>query len=100
MVPLRLGPAVDPASVARPRKVGFPMFQTRLSRPDLDDPALAARWGALAAASGAPAFRSWAWVGCLARERYPEPVLAEVFAGERLVGMALFKPARAGVVPA
>ena len=90
MVPLRLGPAVDPASVARPRKVGIPMFQTRLSRPDLDDPALAARWGALAAASGAPAFRSWVWVGCLARERYPEPVLAEVFAGERLVGMALF----------
>jgi CelD/BcsL family acetyltransferase involved in cellulose biosynthesis len=66
------------------------MFRTRLSRPDLDDPALHARWQALAGAAGAPAFLCWSWVGCLAAERFTDPLLAEVFADDALVGLALF----------
>lgn len=37
-----------------------------------------------------PFFRSWSWVGCLAEERYPEPVLVRAEEGGRLVGLALF----------
>jgi CelD/BcsL family acetyltransferase involved in cellulose biosynthesis len=66
------------------------MFRTRLSRPDLDDPVFHARWQALALATGASAFQSWTWVGCLAAERYPDPLLAEVFEGDALAGLALF----------
>ena len=66
------------------------MLRTRLSTPDLAGPALPERWQALALAAGAPAFLSWSWVGCLAAERLSHPLLAEVFAGETLVGMALF----------
>ena len=66
------------------------MLSTRLSRPDLGDPALHARWQALAKAAGASAFLSWTWVGCLAAERYPDPLLVEAYAGDALVGLALF----------
>jgi CelD/BcsL family acetyltransferase involved in cellulose biosynthesis len=70
------------------------MLRTRLSRPDLNDPALQARWQALAQAASVPAFLSWTWVGCCAAERYPDPVLAEAFDGDTLVGLALFNRTR------
>ncbi len=70
------------------------MLRVALSRPNLDDPALAARWQEMAGACGASAFRSWTWVGCLARERYADPVLAEARDGGELVGMALFNRRR------
>ncbi len=35
-------------------------------------------------------FQSWTWVGCLAEERFSDPVLIRAMEGERVVGLALF----------
>ena len=35
-------------------------------------------------------FRSWSWVGCLAEERFPHPVVLKGWRDGRLVGLALF----------
>jgi len=69
------------------------MLRTTLSRPRLDASglrALEARWRDFAARAGASFFQDWTWVGCLAAERFPDPVLLEVHDGEALVGLALF----------
>lgn len=69
------------------------MFHTSMSRPVLDKPGLAhleQRWRALAAEAGASYFQDWGWVGCMAAERYADPVLIEVRRDETLVGLALF----------
>ena len=66
------------------------MLCVTLSRPEFDDPAFGAAWQRDAVAWGASAFLSWAWVGCLAGERFPDPVLAEVSEGGVSVGRALF----------
>jgi CelD/BcsL family acetyltransferase involved in cellulose biosynthesis len=69
------------------------MLRTTLSRPRLDAggmAALEARWRSFAVAAGASFFQDWTWVGCLAAERFPDPVLLEMFEDERLVGLALF----------
>lgn len=34
-------------------------------------------------------FRSWSWVGCLAEERFPDPVVLKAWRDGRLVGLAL-----------
>ncbi len=63
-----------------------------VSRPTLDAPGLAAlgaRWGALEAAADASAFQTWAWVGCNAAERFPDPLLIEAHDGEGFVALAL-----------
>lgn len=69
------------------------MFHTTMSRPVLDEAGLRAlerKWRALAAVSGASYFQDWGWVGCMATERYADPVLIEVKRDETLVGLALF----------
>ncbi len=69
------------------------MFKTKLSRPRLDEAGLdelGRRWRAFAPVAGASFFQDWTWVGCLAGERYPDPVLLEVFRDDRLAGLALF----------
>ena len=48
-----------------------------ITRPDLHDPGFAAAWESRAAVSGASAFLSWSWVGCLADERFSDPCLVE-----------------------
>lgn len=35
-------------------------------------------------------FQSWSWIGCLAEERFPDPVLIRATDGGRTVGLALF----------
>ena len=35
-------------------------------------------------------FQSWTWVGCLAEERFPDPVLVRATEAGRVVGLALF----------
>jgi CelD/BcsL family acetyltransferase involved in cellulose biosynthesis len=35
-------------------------------------------------------FQSWTWVGCLAEERFPDPVLIRATEAGRVVGLALF----------
>lgn len=39
-------------------------------------------------------FQSWTWVGCLAEERYPDPVLLQAERDGRVVGLALFNRRR------
>ena len=69
------------------------MFKTTMSRPTFDGEGLdrlGTRWRALAAESNASYFQDWGWVGCMALERYPDPVLIEVERNGALVGLALF----------
>jgi CelD/BcsL family acetyltransferase involved in cellulose biosynthesis len=56
-------------------------------------------WEALeAAGAGESVFQSWSWVGCLAAERYPDPVLLRAFAADgQLAGLALFNRRRGGL---
>lgn len=70
------------------------MIDVTLSRPDLADPAFAAAWQARATDWHASAFLSWAWVGCLAAERFPDPLLAEIHDGGALIGRALLNRRR------
>ena len=52
-------------------------------------------WRGLEAEAADPAFfQSWTWAGCLAEERYPDPVLLRAEAGGRLMGLALFNRRR------
>lgn len=61
--------------------------------------ALGAEWEALETrAPDASVFQGWGWVGCLAEQRYPDPVLLRaVDAAGRLQGLALFNR-RAGAL--
>ncbi len=52
---------------------------------------LGAEWRALEAeVPGLSFFQSWSWVGCLASERYSQPVLIRALEGQLVVGLALF----------
>lgn len=52
---------------------------------------LAREWRALEERAGAfPFFRSWTWLGCLAEERFPDPVVVRATARGSTVGLALF----------
>ncbi len=53
--------------------------------------ALEAEWRALERRGAASAiFQCWSWVGCLAEERFDDPVLIRARSGGRLTGLALF----------
>ena len=57
--------------------------------------ALGCDWRELEARLPAPGFfQSWSWVGCLAEERFPDPVLLRAHRGGVIVGLALFNRAR------
>ena len=65
-------------------------MQVDISRVE-DFAALGAEWRALEA--GLPHrsfFQSWSWVGCLAAERFPDPVLLRAHRAGHVVGLALF----------
>ena len=52
---------------------------------------LGQEWRALEAdAAPFSFFQSWTWVGCLAEERFPDPVLIRATEAGRVVGLALF----------
>jgi CelD/BcsL family acetyltransferase involved in cellulose biosynthesis len=69
-----------------------------LSRPaDLD--AVGASWEALEAEADASFFQSWRWVGCLAAERFADPVLLDIREQGRLRGLALFNRRTAPLSP-
>lgn len=55
-----------------------------------DFAALAAKWRDLEARSNASFFQSWTWTGCLAEQRFPDPVLVEASENGRTVAIALF----------
>lgn len=52
--------------------------------------ALGETWTRLEASVPASFFQGWTWVGCLAEERYPDPVVLRAERDGVLVGLALF----------
>lgn len=52
--------------------------------------ALAREWTALEARARVPVFQCWSWVGCLAEDRFPAPVLLRATVSGVPVGLALF----------
>jgi CelD/BcsL family acetyltransferase involved in cellulose biosynthesis len=54
-----------------------------------DFAAVEAAWRALEPAAAPSFFQSWTWVGCLAEERFPDPVLLRAERCGRIVGLAL-----------
>ena len=61
---------------------------------------LGARWRDLEQRAALSFFQSWTWVGCLAHERFPDPVLVEATEAGRTVALALFNRVRRWVGPA
>lgn len=60
------------------------------SRPDPDILfALGPRWDALADLAGASFFQRWTWLGALATERFPDPVLIEATEDGQTLGLAI-----------
>ncbi len=51
---------------------------------------LEAVWRELETRANPSFFQSWTWMGCLATERFPNPVLVEARQGGRVVALALF----------
>jgi len=62
-----------------------------------DFAALEPRWRDLEARSASSFFQSWTWTGCLAEERFSDPVLVEAREAGRTVALALFNR-RAGAL--
>jgi CelD/BcsL family acetyltransferase involved in cellulose biosynthesis len=65
----------------------------------VDFAALGDRWRDLEQRAEASFFQSWTWMGCLATERFPDPVLVEVTDQGRTVALALFNRVRRRVGP-
>ena len=55
---------------------------------------LGERWCDLEARADCSFFQSWTWTGCLAKERFPDPVLLQAEHEGRLVALALFNRRR------
>ena len=55
-----------------------------------DVAALGPRWRALEARANGSFFQSWTWLGCLARERFPNPVLFAAQRDGQDIALALF----------
>jgi CelD/BcsL family acetyltransferase involved in cellulose biosynthesis len=55
-----------------------------------DFAALEVKWRDLETRSDPSFFQSWTWTGCLAAERFPDPVLVEARENGRSVALALF----------
>jgi CelD/BcsL family acetyltransferase involved in cellulose biosynthesis len=66
----------------------------------VDFAGLAARWRELEQRADLSFFQSWTWVGCLAAERFDDPVLVEATESGRTVALALFNRVRRWLGPA
>jgi CelD/BcsL family acetyltransferase involved in cellulose biosynthesis len=62
--------------------------------PVADWAALGERWRDLESCAEASFFQSWTWIGCLARERYDDPVLLHAQRAGRTVALGLFNRRR------
>jgi CelD/BcsL family acetyltransferase involved in cellulose biosynthesis len=56
--------------------------------------ALGQRWRDLEQRADCSFFQTWTWLGCLASERYPDPILVEATEDGRTVALALFNRVR------
>ena len=61
---------------------------------------LGVRWRDLERRAAGSFFQSWSWVGCLAAERFADPVLVEAIEDGRTVALALFNRVRRWIGPA
>jgi CelD/BcsL family acetyltransferase involved in cellulose biosynthesis len=61
---------------------------------------LGARWRDLEQRAAPSFFQSWTWVGCLAEQRFPDPILVEATEAGRTVALAMFNRVRRWVGPA
>lgn len=52
------------------------------------------RWRDLEARAEGSFFQGWNWTGCLARERFPDPILVEATEDGRTIALALFNRVR------
>lgn len=59
---------------------------------------LGTRWRDLEARADCSFFQTWTWVGCLAPERFTDPVLVEAAENGRTVALALFNRTRRGML--
>ncbi|HEY8289938.1 MAG TPA: cellulose biosynthesis protein CelD, partial [Acetobacteraceae bacterium] len=62
--------------------------------PVTDFAALEDRWRALEARANGSFFQGWTWTGCLAEERFADPMLVEAREDGRTVALALFNRQR------
>jgi CelD/BcsL family acetyltransferase involved in cellulose biosynthesis len=62
--------------------------------PVTDFAALGERWRALEAQADCSFYQSWTWTGCLAEQRFPDPVLLEAYQDGQTVALALFNRRR------
>jgi CelD/BcsL family acetyltransferase involved in cellulose biosynthesis len=62
--------------------------------PVTDWTALGERWQDLESRTDASFFQTWTWIGCLAAERYDDPVLLEARCGGRVIALGLFNRRR------
>ncbi len=60
---------------------------------------LGERWRDLEQRSAGSFFQSWTWVGCLAAERFPDPLLVAATENGRTVALALFNRVRRRLGP-
>ena len=60
----------------------------------VDPASLGPRWQALEREADGSFFQGWTWLGCLAAERFPDPVLLAAENDGRTVGLALFNRTR------
>jgi CelD/BcsL family acetyltransferase involved in cellulose biosynthesis len=74
------------------------MVRITLTRPS-DLAVVAERWQSLEARADPSFFQSWSWVGCLAEERFPDPVLLAAEEDGRTIALALFNRTRRLFVP-
>lgn len=74
------------------------MTTVRVSGVD-DFAELGARWRDLETRAAGSFFQSWTWIGCLAVERFPDPVLVEATDRGRTVALALFNRVRRRIGP-
>ncbi len=61
--------------------------------------ALGVRWRDLEQRAQGSFFQSWTWVGCLAAERFADPILVQVTDDGRTVALALFNRVRRWIGP-
>jgi CelD/BcsL family acetyltransferase involved in cellulose biosynthesis len=81
-----------------PRTARYGVVSVRVSDA-VDFAALGERWRELERHSHGSFFQSWTWVGCLADERFSDPVLVEAIEAGRTVALGLFNRVRHSLGP-
>src|ERR1700689_611729 len=84
-----MAPLVDRHSVTASPHLASPIADIVISATP-DFAALEAKWRDLETRSNPSFFQSWTWTGCLAAERFSDPLLVEIRETGRTVALALF----------